>query len=165
MNIRSKLPDPLFLLPDPLFLKMACRITTREDLFELFREKFVIKTSPHFIKSVSVNSNNEFREAIAVCLQELLGIRRMENLSPLEVVKFEEEVTEWYKHVPRHWKKSNVAKHYSNFKKHHGDFLSREIYLGENNEVPNFSEVFLINFNHLQSTYWGNVSGSKAVVE
>ena len=36
-----------------------------------------------------------FREAISVCLQELLGIEHMENLTPVENLKFGQEVEEW----------------------------------------------------------------------
>ena len=126
---------------------MASHIKTRKDLFELYRAKFVIKKSPVFIKSIAVGCNSDFREAISVCLQELLGINHMENLSPPEVVEFEREVEIWYKNVPRDWKKR--GKDYRSFKIHHNDFLTREVHLGNFDENPYSRVHILINFNHI----------------
>ena len=122
---------------------MASHIKTRKDLFELYRAKFVIKKSPVFIKSIAVGCNSDFREAISVCLQELLGITFMENLSPPEVVEFEREVEEWYKNVPRYWDRR--GKDYRSFKIHHNDFLMREVHLGNFDENP-YSRVHIDQF-------------------
>ena len=139
--IRSLLGASIFLFPYPVFfiqVKMACRIKTNKDLFELFRKKFVIRKTPQglpstlFLRSVPIRCTPDFREAIAICLQEILDIEKLENLSPLEVVKFEEVVSNWYKNVPMMWKLRTVSGHYEAFKKHHANFLSREVHLGEN---------------------------------
>ena len=112
------------------------QIKTREDLFDLYREKFVIKKSPLFIKSVPVQSNDDFREAVAVCLQELLGIEKVENLAPSEIVEFAKEVEYWYKYVPKFYNKRPVNGNYKSFKINNSEFLSRELYLGNSDEVP-----------------------------
>ena len=114
----------------------SSQIKTREDLFDLYREKFVIKKSPLFIKSVPVQCNPAFREAIAVCLQELLGIEQVQNLTPSEIVQFEKEVETWYKYVPKFYNKRPVNGNYKSFKINNSKFLSRELYLGISDEVP-----------------------------
>ena len=124
------------------------QIKTREDLFDLYREKFVIKKSPLFIKSVPVNCNDEFREAVALCLQELLGIEQVENLAPSEIVEFAKEVEYWYKYVPKYYNKGPVNRNYKSFKINNSEFLSRELYLGNNDEVPS-QVVILINLTTL----------------
>ena len=126
------------------------QIKTREDLFDLYREKFVIKKSPLFIKSVPVNCNDEFHEAVALCLQELLGIEQVENLAPSEIVEFAKEVEYWYKYVPKYYNKGPVNRNYKSFKINNSEFLSRELYLGNNDEVPS-QVVILINFNHVSN--------------
>ena len=133
----------------------SSQIKTREDLFDLYREKFVIKKSPLFIKSVPVQSNDDFREAVAVCLQELLGIEQVENLTPFEIVEFSKEVEYWYKYVPKYYNKRPVNRNYKSFKINNSEFLSRELYLGNSDDVPS-QVVPLINFNHV--TNKGSVS-------
>ena len=117
------------------------QIQTRQDLFDLFRLKFMDKKSPIFIRSVPIKCSPVFREAISVCLQELLGIEHMENLTPVENLKFGQEVEEWYKNVPGYWKSSAVNRTYKFFETHHAVFLSRELHLGVNdNEVHSFDQ-------------------------
>ena len=96
------------------------------------------RKSPIFIKSVPVKANKAFTEAISICLQEILGIECMETLTPAESVKFEKEVSLWYKSVPKHWNGS-----YQSFELHHSGFLSREVHIGSDDKNP-----YVINFAH-----------------
>ena len=127
---------------------MANQIQTRQDLFDLFRLKFSDKNSPIFIKSVPVKSGEAFKEAIGICLQEILGVQCLHKLSPAELVKFEKEVNLWYKKVPSVWKSRSVRFNYRSFEQHCAVFLSQELYLGSNDD--NNPEV--INFAHLRNT-------------
>jgi hypothetical protein len=129
---------------------MANQIKTRWDLFLCFRSKYVNKKSPTFIKSVTVYYSPEFREKISECLQEILGIERLENLNPKETGKFEKEVDLWYNHVPFWWNESSIKRDVRAFKRHHEGWLSREIHLGENDYLPNRHRVHVvINFARL----------------
>ena len=139
--------------PDPIecLIKMANQIQTRQDLFDLFRLKFLDKKSPIFIKSVPVKSSEAFKEAIGICLQEILGIQCVHKLTPAELVKFEKEVNLWYKKVPGYWKVRPVNFNYRSFEQHHAVFLSKEVHLGSNDD----KNPEVINFAHLRNTRYG----------
>ena len=73
---------------------MANNRPVRLDLFNLLRSKY---------RNVAIKHDQEFKETIAICLEEILGIKE-DKLSPTEIIEFKKEGHDWYKHVPSWWK-------------------------------------------------------------
>ena len=95
--------------------KMAKSLPTRSEVFELLRSDF---------KHIPVKCSEDFKNAVSVCLEKVIEAPK-ETLSPSELVEFNREVFDWYKHVPDWWKKVN--QHVGNFRAKKKQWLSLPI--------------------------------------
>ena len=110
---------------------MAKSLPTRSEVFELLRSEF---------KHIPVKHSEEFRNAVSVCLEKVIGAPK-ETLSPSELIKFEREAFDWYKHVPDWWKKVN--QHVGNFRAKKKQWLSLAIKVFDDLVFYQFYRFFL----------------------
>ena len=114
---------------------MAKSLPTRSEVFELLRTDF---------KHIPVKHSEEFKDAVSICLEKVLEIRK-EKLSPFELVEFNREVCDWYRHVPDWWNsaKFKINQHVGNFRAKKKHWLSLPIKVFDEVVIYQFYRFFL----------------------